>query len=390
MDWTVFTDFLRIRGQELLGTDLNQIRYTDIGLTYWLSVAVALVGVMTVVRLWVTSPSHHRGHSGHVIEGRFQRGSWVRTLYNFPKLLLGLAVAVLLVAMADPYLTATEEVIGDMESRVRIDLVDTSLSMAWEFPGAGKSRAEVAREAHLAFLEMRRDKNDRVSLWLFSSFPYMVDDFVIDDELYYFQVWDAPYAIVRILAAQSGTAIDRMFVPEDKVRIIDSEGNTNIIRALQSVVKHFDRDAASLASGANPHRAVLIVTDADVDEIPETEFFELNKRNIVPYMIFINARDRRISSASTGASSTSPPVGNSEGLIEMIRAFGGDYFDVTDSNGLQRAYEAIDEAETVRIELSQRAIKVPIYSRFLLISMALLVVGIPAGFVAELVWGVHP
>ena len=390
MDWTTFSDFLRTRAQELLGTDLNQIRYTDIGMTYWLSIAVTLIAVVTLSRLWLTSSRHHREHSGHVIDRRFQRGSWGRAFYNLPKLLLALALAVLLVAMADPYLTATEEVAGDMESRVRIDLVDTSLSMAWEFPGTGKSRAQVAREAHLEFLEMRRDKNDRVALWLFSSFPYMVDDFVIDDEMYYFQVMDAPYAIVRILAAQSGTPSDRMFVPKDKVRIIDSEGNTNIIRALQSVVKHFDRDVASVAGGANPHRAVLIVTDADVDEIPVAEFIELTKRNIVPYMIFINSTDPRGTPASTRASAVSGPVGNIQGLIEIIREFGGDYFDVTDSDGLARAYEAIDDAETVRVELSHRAVKVPIYSRFLLLSMALLVVGIPAGFVAELMWGTHP
>jgi hypothetical protein len=390
MDWTAFSDFLGIRAEELLGTELNQIRFTDIGMTYWLSIAVALVVLVTLVRLWLTDRRHHREHSGHLIERRFQRSAWSRALYAVPKILLGLALAVLLIAMADPYLTATEEVAGDMETRVRIDLVDTSLSMAWEFPGSGKSRGQVAREAHLEFLEMRRDKNDRVSLWLFSSFPYMVDDFVIDDELYYFQVMDAPYAIVRILAAQSGTPIDRMFVPEDKVRIIASEGNTNIIRALQSVLKHFDRDAASVSGGANPHRAVLIVTDADVDEIPEAEFIELNKRNVVPYMIFINSVDQLAPSNRARGSNASTSAGNTQGLIEMIREFGGDYFDVTDGDGLARAYEAIDEAETVRVELSHRAVKVPIYSRFLLISMALLVVGIPAGFVAELVWGTHP
>ena len=387
---SAFTDFLGTRAQELLGTDLNQIRFTDIGMTYLLSMAVTVVVVLSVLRLWLTSRRHHRQHSGHVIEPRFRRGVWKGALYNLPKLLLGLAVAVLLVAMADPYLTATEEVAGDMDSRIRIDLVDTSLSMAWEFPGSGKSRAQVAREAHLEFLEMRRDKNDRVALWLFSSFPYMVDDFVIDDELYFFQVMDAPYAIVRILAAQSGTPIDQMFVPEDKVRIIDSEGNTNIVRALQSVVRHFDRDVATLGSGATPHRAVLIVTDADVDEIPEAEFAELSRRNIVPYMIFINPVDQRPGRAATRASAASAARGNTQALIETIREFGGDYFDVTDADGLTRAYEAIDEAETVRVELSHRAVKVPIYSRFLLISMALLTIGIPAGFVAELMWGTHP
>ena len=83
-------------------------------------------------------------------------------------------------------------------------------------------------------------------------------------------------------------------------------------------------------------------------------------------------------------------MGNTQALIDTIRDFGGDYFDVTDADGLVRAYEAIDEAETVQVELSHRAVKVPIYPRFLLISMMLLLVGIPAGFVAELMWGTHP
>ena len=77
-------------------------------------------------------------------------------------------------------------------------------------------------------------------------------------------------------------------------------------------------------------------------------------------------------------------------LIELIQGFGGDYFDVTDQDGLQRAYQAIDEREAVWVEVTHRAIKVPIYSRFLLVSMALLVIGIPAGFLAEFVWGTHP
>lgn len=388
MDWTALSGVLRARAEELLATDFAQVRFTDIGLTYSLSAVVVLVGIATLARLWGLSRLHHRQHSGHRIDRRFRRGALGRALYHLPKVLLGLALAILLVAMADPYLTLTEETAGEMESRIRIDLVDTSLSMSWELPGTGRSRAEVAREAHLEFLEMRRAKNDRVALWLFSSFPYMVDDFVIDDELYFFQVMDAPYAIVRILAAQSGTPIDQMYVPPDKVRIVDREGNTNIIRALQSVVRHFDRDAALLGRGATPHRAVLIVTDADVDEIPEAEFAALTRRNIVPYMIFINAADSR-RAARSGAAARQP-TNNTQGLIDTIRAFGGDYFDVADADGLARAYEAIDNAETVPVELSHRAVRVPIYARFLSISMVLFLVGIPAGFVAELMWGAHP
>ena len=376
-----FVEFLRARLAELAATDFEQVRYGDAGTASLLGLILAAACVLTLARRSLTRRAHARQHSGHSVARRFRRGPIAAALYIVPKLLLALAVAALLVAASDPFLTATEQVTGDVESRVRIDLVDTSLSMAWEFSNSDRSRAAVAREAHLAFLEMRREKNDRVSLWIFSSYPYMVDDFVLDDELYYYQVMDAPHVTVKILAPEPGTARDRFFVSEDRVQIIPSEGTTNIIRALQAVTRHFDQDDAILGTSITAHRAILIITDADVDEMPEAEFAALAQRNIVPYVIYINTTDARAARLEVSAT---PP------LIERIREFGGDYFDVTDQDSLERAYEAIDEREAVRVELTHRALKVPIYSRFLLVSLALLVVGIPAGFVAELLWGTHP
>jgi hypothetical protein len=213
-----------------------------------------------------------------------------------------------------------------------------------------------------------------VSLWLFSTYPYMVDDFVMDDELYYYQVWDAPYVMTQRLDKA-------MVVPRDKVRIIPAEGDTNIIRPLQDIVKHFDRDEATVGREANQNRAVLIITDAAVDEFPDAEFAELARRNIVPYLIYINPSDAR------SASFLHPTVPQ---LVAQIQEYGGDYFDVTSEDSLLRAYEAIDEREAVRVELKHRALKVPIFPRFLLVAMGLLVVGIPLGFVSELLWGTSP
>ena len=381
MEWTEFVGFIWARAQELVQTNFDQVRYGDVGLALALSVALALTVMLTVARVTFTARRHTRHHSGHLVDRKFQRGLVAKLLYNLPKLLLALAVAGVAVALSDPFLTATEEVTGDVQSRVRIDLVDTSLSMAWEFPQTGLSRAEVAREAHLRFLNMRREKNDRVSLWVFSSFPYMVDDFVLDDELYYFQVMEAPYATVKILAPEPGTALDEFFIPRDKVRIIPTEGSTDIVQALRAVMKHFDQDERSAGGVTDQHRAVLIVTDADVDEVPGAELAQLEQRNIVPYVIYINAGDP---ATLTPEAPEVPP------LIQLIRDFGGDYFDVTDQDSLDRAYAAIDEQEAVRVEVSHRAQRVPIYTRFLLLSMVLLVVGIPAGFLAELLWGTNP
>ena len=374
MPWSELLAFLNGGFQELLETDFQQIRYADVGIAVGLAFFVGGVLAFTLVRLAAARKRHTRQHSGHVVDPSHRKRLWIRGLHTAPKFLLAAALMLLIFSVADPFLTATEEVSGYVESRVRIDLVDTSGSMAWEFPETNKSKAEVARDAHLAFLEMRREKNDRVSLWLFSTYPYMVDDFVMDDELYYFQVWDAPYVMTQRLDKA-------MVVPRDKVRIIPAEGDTNIIRPLQDIVAYFDRDEATMGRGANQNRAVLIITDAAVDEFPDAEFAELNRRNIVPYLIYINTSDAR------SASFLHPSVPQ---LVAQIQEYGGDYFDVTDEDSLLRAYEAIDEREAVRMELKHRALKVPIYSRFLLLAMGFLVVGIPLGFVSELLWGTNP
>ena len=374
LPWTEFLSFLTASLEELFETEMAQVRYGDIGMASLLAMVVGVAAVAAVARLVFRRQKNVRQHSGHDIGAKYQKGLWVRAVHTLPKVLVGGALAIMLFAAADPFLTATEEVSGYVESRVRVDLVDTSGSMAWEFPDTGKSKAEVARDAHLRFLDMRQEKNDRVSLWLFSTYPYMVDDFVMDDELYYFQVWDAPYVMTQRLDKA-------MVVPRDKVRIVPAEGDTNIIRPLQSITKQFDQDEAALGGAQNQNRAVLIVTDAAVDEFPDAEFAALNQRNIVPYIIYINTSDAR--TAMIGHPSTPR-------LIEMIREYGGDYFDVTDEDSLTKAYQAIDEREAVRVELRHRALKVPIYSRFLLVAMALLAVGIPMGFVAELLWGTVP
>ena len=374
MTWTEIVNFVSGALSDLLETEFAQVRYGDVPMAVWLALVVGVALCATLARLLLSRRRNSRFHSGHTIEAAHQKRIWIKALHTAPKVLIAAAVALVVVAAADPFLTATEEVSGYVESRVRVDLVDTSGSMAWEFPDTGKSKAEVARDAHLRFLDMRAGKNDRVSLWLFSTYPYMVDDFVLDDELYYFQVWDAPYVTTQRLDKA-------MVVPRDKVRIIPAEGDTNIIRPLQSIVKAFDQDEAAIGGNENVNRAVLIITDAAVDEFPDAEFAELNRRNVVPYIIYINTSDVR--TAMLGQSSTPR-------LIEMIREYGGDYFDVTDEDSLTQAYEAIDEREAVRVELKHRALKVPIYSRFLFVAMAVLVVAIPIGFASELLWGTTP
>ena len=126
---------------------------------------------------------------------------------------------------------------------------------------------------------------------------------------------------------------------------------------------------------------MLIVTDAAVEEFPANELAELHKRNVRPYIILINSSNPD----AVGVAVSAVPE-----LVEQIRGYGGDYFDVSDPESLQKAYEAIDTREAVRFQVTHRAFKVPIYPRFLLVGMTLLLVGIPLGTLAELFWGTDP
>ena len=375
--WEEFVEFVKTGLSEFRDTDFGQVRYGDQALATWIGLAFAGLLVLKIVHVAVSRRKHSRHHSGHFIAFEHRRGTWAKAIHTVPKLILAVVLAFLVVAMVDPFLTSTEELSGFVESRIRVDLVDTSGSMAWEFPGTGKSKAEVARDAHLEFLEMRAGKNDRVSLWLFSTYPYMVDDFVIDDELYYFQVYDAPFVTTQRLDKA-------MMVPLDKVKIIPAEGDTNIVRPLEAIIRHFDHDMTEVSDGENQNRALLILTDAAVDEYPDAQFQELRKRNIVPYVIFINTIDLRRISRSGVAHPSTPR------LVEQIQEYGGDYFDVTDTDGLARAYQAIDEREVVRVEVKHRALRVPIYARFLLVGIVILLMAIPLGLISELFWGTDP
>jgi hypothetical protein len=89
---------------------------------------------------------------------------------------------------------------------------------------------------------------------------------------------------------------------------------------------------------------------------------------------------------------TSPPQPDlpEPALVQTIRNYGGDHFDVRDQDSLMRAYQAIDEREAVRVEITRRAYKVPIFQRFLVVALTLFAVAVPIGTLGELVWGTYP
>ena len=132
-DWAALDLFVRTGLQEFVITDFALVRYGDTSTAVLFSFVVIAALCVTFARLLLLRRRHSRQHSGHEVARRHQRGFLIGLAYNVPKFVLALALIVILVALSDPFVTSTEEIAGNVDSRVRIDLVDTSLSMAWEF-----------------------------------------------------------------------------------------------------------------------------------------------------------------------------------------------------------------------------------------------------------------
>ena len=228
-------------------TNFDLVRFESLGLAF--GAGLFLVLMLLLKFLWGRNRFSHVG-SGHRIAKKYQQGKLAKLNFLMLKILLGAAAFFLLVSLANPYLprTTIEKVV---ESRERIDLIDVSSSKGWEFENTGKSAGQLGREAFLKFLNMRRGQNDRVSLWLFASEPHLLEDFIIDDDIYTMQAEDAPY--VMLYSNHPGLTendLEDDFVdiiaPRDMVQLSEG-GGTNLNPALDAVIAYFDREGNKIS-----------------------------------------------------------------------------------------------------------------------------------------------
>ena len=348
-----------------------------------LIVGGALIGLFflrILFSVWLEK-KNARGYSGQQIPGAYRRGIFAKISYATPKVMIALGVCFLLMGFANPYLVDDNEFVREIESQIRIDLVDVSTSMWESFPGSEKSKAQVAREAHLEFLEMRKEKSDMVSFWLFSSNAYMEVDFTTDYNQYFLQVYGAPY----ILYSGRNPSLN---VPLEKVAFVGGEGGTDLQTALESIIKQYDNDPR-IQNVANEgvhdiQKALLITTDAEVNTQPKKELEQLRERNIVPIILFINDN---VDGVDQSGMVVSPRLPN---LVLNIEAFGGKYFDVSGEDSLRQAYEEIDKMGKMGFRINSRVSQIYIYQRFVVVGFLIICSGLIIGVVIEPLLGIYP
>jgi len=271
---TVLWELLKGNVAKFLEIDFNSVRYENAGLAVWFGYALAAV-VFAKIVLDITVKKPARTDSGYVIKTRHKQGFAVRFGYFIPKLAL-LCVAVLAIrTLTGPFINEFRETEETIESRTIIFLVDGSSSMLEIFLGSKdkESKAEIGNKIVLDLLRSRLGKKDRASYWLFASNPYPVQGFTTNDQMFYIQVDDAPWAVSSCSKLPPGRCAN----------VKDSSG-TALNIALQRLIIYIDEDeGASMASQIY----LFIVSDAEVYGDPENELKSIQRRNVVPHLVFI-------------------------------------------------------------------------------------------------------
>lgn len=362
--------------ESLANTDFSKVEFESLGLA--LGASLFILGSLLFKLLWGRDRFYHLG-SGHKVPLEYHRGKISKIFYMFPKFIFVIGVVFLLLAIANPYLPRTK-IDQTIESRERVDLIDMSSSMGWEFENTGKSGGEFAREGFLKFLNMRRGQNDKTSLWFFSTKSYIEEDFIIDDDVYFMEVSDAPYTIVD--PGHSSLVVNDpnnyykvdIVAPPSRVRKIPYEGSTQLNPALDAIIKYFDTEGDKRVK----NRALIVVTDAAVEQYPEDQLKELKKRNIGIYFLHIkpNVEGERQYGTSIGLS-------YAELLKRYVEQHGGQFYDVRDDRSLEAAYRDINKLETAPLRITRHLLKILIYQRPLIASIVLMFLAISFGVLIE-------
>lgn len=357
-------------------TNFDLVRFNSLGLAF--GAGIFLVLTLLYKLLWGRIKFSYIV-SGHHIPKEDQQKKLSKFVFLIPKMFLSVAVFFLLVSLANPYLpkTVIEKLV---ESRERIDLIDVSPSKGWEFENTKKSAGQIGREGFIKFLKMREDQNDRVSLWYFSEDPTRVEDFIIYDDNYFMQAEDMPYVvtdpgIVFLPENDKENKYLDIIAPRDKIKMVLNGGGTNIVKALNAVINYFDKEGNKKIK----QRALLIETDAAVDENPVKQLQELKKRRVNIYFLYIKPNTVGEMQGNQGKK-----LINAELLRKQVEQSGGKFYDVRNKKSLENAYQDINRLEKSPTSIVRHSLKIIIYQRPLMVAIVLMLLAITVGSLTEL------
>ncbi|MEK7076205.1 MAG: hypothetical protein AAB941_00880 [Patescibacteria group bacterium] len=378
--------FIENGWHDFINTDFNSLKYSEIDLAVKVGAVIAILILLKL--LWnmlckiLGRYKYSRMDSGHAISPDSERGLVAGFFLTLPKIILLVPLTAILFGVADPFLASIKEEKKYIETRTRVDLRDVSGSMASQFRQSRKSKAEIAMNAHLKFLEMRRGKNDRTAFWLFSDDPYPVqENFIVDDELYFLKAFDAPWELGTMeIDYWTEEQWGRYLIPKSRILQVAGQGGTELSPILKAVIQLFDDDEKKQKKSSyygSKGRSILIVTDAAIADFDQTkpDFEKLSKRKIIPYIIFID---------ESAGEQNSDQLDNIPNLLREVVARGGRFFPVSDEKAIENAYREIDKLEMVKVKVERTIFKIPAFYKFIFFAVMSLMIIIPFGLFTEL------
>lgn len=358
----------------LFNVDWPVVQFKQQDFAVW---AAILLGAALLLKiLWRRRDRSYHEHSGYFFEKQNKPGFWHKILVVVPILFAVLASGLLLLAIADPYVLLSHQS-KSMQSREIVYLEDASASMGFKFKNQRIMRAEIVRDFISELIAERRDKNDRAAFIVYATNPYRVADFTTDTMSFLFSVDNGPLVIADpdtpTIEMYRGIFIADDFMAEP------FGGESDLFLGLGATIKLFDEKGdhkITEEAKNNPaikRRSVIIATDGASSRDPESQFQELKKRGIVPYLVFIDP-DKESEKKIHGEDS--PQAKLPEQLLKQVRQYGGEYFIATNRSSLDQIRQRLDRLHVAVVEVKSYTAEEHIYRLPLVASLLLYAIAI--------------
>lgn len=369
---TEIADFIRANLLDFANTDWAQVQFHQLNF----AIRAALLMLAALLFFKVVWPRLRRKkedsafeHSGYGFTPKYKSGILFKTFALIPWLFLLPAIFEFFVTVADPYLTLTDTV-EFAETRENVYLRDVSTSFGWRYKNSNQSRAEIAQDFLLKLVASRQDKKDRSAYIVFSTLPHLIADFTTDADSLLFSIANGPIVMTHpdTPGIHPGKFMIKNFVVDP------AEGSTNLYLGLFATNKLFDEKGSRKINEAikkNPakrYRSVTIITDGASEEDPEKQFQELQKRKIVPYLVYIDP-DKELEQKLHGADTEKLKL--SQELLNQVKRYGGDYFIATDRFALDKVADKLNRLQAIQTDVKKKTVEKRIYQRTLTFSFLL-------------------
>lgn len=359
---------------DLVNTKLSLVRF---GKDYFVTRAALLILTALLLKLiwpflkgWKEKESYEQ--PGYYFQNKDRPGIIFRLLAFLPRTIVIGAAFWLMAAIADPYITQSRQ--REFKQTKELVIVrDVSVSSGFRFKNSRQTRTEITNEFLLKLAAGQENKNFRIAYTVFASSPFLIADFTTDMKSLMFSIYNGPQVIADPDTPKlyPNEFLTKDFTPEPFGG--DSELHLGLFRAIKLFEEQGD-PKITLELQENPsikRRSILIITDGAAAKDPEEQFKEIRKRNIVPYLVFIDPAhevEKRVHGPN------SPQVKLPEKLLWQVKKYGGEYFMITDTSAVEKVNERLGYLHALNTGFEFYTVDKHIYRIPLMVSVALFVI----------------